>query len=106
MCVLNVLAQELKILRIANALLNVFVCVPSMRAEPRDWQFNLHAMRKILEIVGGSESHFLAVIQQRMTELELPVSVQPSPACSFLHCGELDLSDSGDVEEPVCTWCS
>lgn len=76
-----------------------------MRTESRDLQFNLHALRKILEIVGGSESHFLAVIQQRMIELDLPIAIQPSPTCSYLQYGQIDMSDSGYEEEPICSSC-
>ncbi|OAL26040.1 hypothetical protein AYO22_04454 [Fonsecaea multimorphosa] len=71
----NVL-QELKIFRIADSLLDVLLCAPpsfETRALLMDSRQALHLLEKVLVDVGGTESHFLAILRKRMVGSQLPV---------------------------------
>ena len=69
--------QELKILRLANSVLDVLVCLPALKysAAASGWRDALHSLEQVLQTVGGGSSHFAALLKRRMMETDLPVAI-------------------------------
>jgi hypothetical protein len=89
--------QELKVFRIADSLLDVVLCAPALtngRGMLTDARDSLHSLEKVLNGVGGIESHFLGMLRKRMAETKLPA---PQTLWTDLQLS-LPHAESEDVE--------
>lgn len=75
-------SQELKVFRIADALVDILACQAAATAAHRpdgmlvSSRDALHALERVLSTVGGPDSLFLRRLRLRMAETRLPVAAQ------------------------------
>lgn len=69
--------QELKILRLADSVLDILVCLPSLKYSETaaGWHDALFSLSRVLHTVGGQKSPFLATLQRRMVEINFPINI-------------------------------
>ncbi|KAI4153622.1 MAG: hypothetical protein LQ340_002208 [Diploschistes diacapsis] len=69
--------MELKILRLADSVLDILVCLPSLKYSETaaGWHDALFSLSRVLHTVGGQKSPFLATLQRRMVEINFPINI-------------------------------